>query len=123
MMDEEVLAGLIGRDEAVALVVAEPFHGSSCHTSSWVVCCEAREVHEQQLRTRALICRAKRSALGAKSSLDLRSRPNGFSRDEAVTGSEQSSARANGHRARLLISGVASLDLLQLGQQRLRHPD
>src|SRR5437588_2202056 len=30
-MDEQVLAGFIGRDEAVALVVAEPFDGSGCH--------------------------------------------------------------------------------------------
>src|SRR5688572_27450507 len=30
-MDEEVLAALVRRDEAEALVVVEPLHGSGCH--------------------------------------------------------------------------------------------
>src|SRR3954470_17981283 len=30
-MDEEVLAGLVGRDEPEALVVAEPLHGTGRH--------------------------------------------------------------------------------------------
>ncbi len=30
-MDEQVLARLVRRNEAEALVVAEPLHGSSCH--------------------------------------------------------------------------------------------
>ena len=31
VMDEEVLAGLVGGDEAEALLVAEPLHGTGCH--------------------------------------------------------------------------------------------
>src|SRR4051794_23579768 len=31
VVDEEVLAALVGRDEAVALRVVEPLHGSCCH--------------------------------------------------------------------------------------------
>src|SRR5437667_12819267 len=31
VMDEDVLASIVLRDEAVALVVAEPLHGSGCH--------------------------------------------------------------------------------------------
>src|SRR5687767_11681634 len=43
-MDEEVLAGLVGRDEPEALVVAEPLHGTGRHvfTSTADVCCERR---------------------------------------------------------------------------------
>src|SRR3954452_23023454 len=38
VMDEEVLAGIIGRDETKALFVVEPFHGSCCHFSPSGVC-------------------------------------------------------------------------------------
>jgi hypothetical protein len=31
VMDEQVLAGLVARDEAEPLVVAEPLHGSGWH--------------------------------------------------------------------------------------------
>src|SRR5204863_9765878 len=31
VMDEEILAGIIGRDETEALVVVEPLHCSCCH--------------------------------------------------------------------------------------------
>src|SRR5204863_7039534 len=31
LMDEEVLAAVVGGDEAVALLVAEPLHGACCH--------------------------------------------------------------------------------------------
>ncbi len=31
VMDEQILAAIIWRDEAVALVVAEPLDGSGCH--------------------------------------------------------------------------------------------
>src|SRR5213075_3292381 len=31
VVNEQVLARVIGRDEAIALVVAEPLHGSCCH--------------------------------------------------------------------------------------------
>src|SRR5688572_25869645 len=43
-MDEEVLAGFVGRDEPEALVVAEPLHGTGRHvfTSTADVCCERR---------------------------------------------------------------------------------
>src|SRR3954452_7562553 len=33
-MDEQILAGVIGRDESEALVVVEPLHGSCCHVLS-----------------------------------------------------------------------------------------
>jgi carbon-nitrogen hydrolase len=65
VMDEQVLALVVGRDEAEALVVAEPFNGSSCHGCSLpgVVCCETREMLWQQLqRTLALLRRAGCSA-------------------------------------------------------------
>ena len=40
-----VLALIIGRDEAEALVVAEPLHGSGCDVfpRGEIVCCETRE--------------------------------------------------------------------------------
>src|SRR3954453_12403469 len=42
-MDEEVLAGLVGRDEPKALVVAEPLHGASRHVlPPRRRCCERR---------------------------------------------------------------------------------
>src|SRR5438067_8415815 len=31
VMDEQILAALIGDDEAVPLLVVEPLHGSGCH--------------------------------------------------------------------------------------------
>src|SRR3954471_17805396 len=52
VVDEEVLALVVGGDESEALLVAEPLDGSRCHMPSWeVVCCETREVLRQQLRT------------------------------------------------------------------------
>src|SRR3972149_10016140 len=33
VVDEHVLAAFVGRDEAVALRVVEPLHGSGCHMS------------------------------------------------------------------------------------------
>src|SRR3954453_6580156 len=51
VMDEEVLALVIGRDEAKALVVVEPLDGSCCHCSSLRDMCTANaEVQEQQTR-------------------------------------------------------------------------
>src|SRR4029079_6298662 len=47
VMDEEVRAGLIGGDEAEALLIAEPLHGSCCHVAfppRDVWCCETRRV-------------------------------------------------------------------------------
>src|SRR3954468_19287064 len=47
VMDEEVRTGLIGGDEAEALLVAEPLHGSCCHVAfppRDVWCCETRRV-------------------------------------------------------------------------------
>src|SRR5438105_507783 len=38
VMDEDVLAPIILRDEAVTLVVAEPLHGSSCHIYTSLDC-------------------------------------------------------------------------------------
>src|SRR4051794_12114656 len=35
VVDEEVLAALVRSDEAEALLVAEPLHGSGCHMSSY----------------------------------------------------------------------------------------
>src|SRR2546423_1926376 len=34
VMDEEVLAAIVGRDEAIALLVVEPLDGSCCHLFS-----------------------------------------------------------------------------------------
>src|SRR5438105_6771976 len=61
LMDEQVLVAFIRRDEPVALLVAEPLHGSRCHfiPPRDLVRCETREVLEQQLRTRAQLCRAR----------------------------------------------------------------
>src|SRR5262249_57759085 len=38
VVDEDVLAPLVLRDEAVALVVAEPLHGSGCHVYTSLDC-------------------------------------------------------------------------------------
>src|SRR5436189_4887568 len=48
VVHEQVLALVIGRDEAKALVVAEPLHGSGCHMCSLpgVLCGGTREVRE-----------------------------------------------------------------------------
>jgi hypothetical protein len=37
-MDEDVLAAIVLDDEAVALVVAEPLHGSGCHIYTSLDC-------------------------------------------------------------------------------------
>src|SRR3954471_7002741 len=46
VVDEQVLALVVGRDEAEALLVAEPLDGSGCHMPllGGCVCCETREV-------------------------------------------------------------------------------
>src|SRR5665213_1552009 len=56
-MDEEVLALVIGGDEAKALLVAEPFDGSSCHLFPPGSLCAAKRgrCSRQQLRTLALL--------------------------------------------------------------------
>src|SRR3954452_646162 len=41
VMHEQVFAGVIGRDEAEALVVVEPLHGSCCHLDSLPGMCTA----------------------------------------------------------------------------------
>src|SRR5207244_2483999 len=38
VVDEDVLATIVLRDEAVALVVAEPLHGSGCHIYTSLDC-------------------------------------------------------------------------------------
>src|SRR5438874_2811144 len=38
VVDEDVLAPVVLRDEAVALVVAEPLHGSGCHVYTSLDC-------------------------------------------------------------------------------------
>src|SRR3954469_1018641 len=49
-MDEEVLAGLIGRDEPEALVVAEPLHGAGRHAlPPRRRCCERRSCKSSNL--------------------------------------------------------------------------
>src|SRR5213592_535420 len=55
VMDEEVLAGLVRRDESEPLLVAEPLHGSSCH-GCYLLCVAKRGgADEQRLRTLALL--------------------------------------------------------------------
>src|SRR5215207_8383190 len=47
VVDEQVLALVVRGDEAEALLVAEPLHGSGCHLLAppmRSVCCETREV-------------------------------------------------------------------------------
>src|SRR5690349_18182654 len=55
-MDEQVLAGLVGRDEPEALLVAEPLHGSVGHAAASCAG-EARRCRSERLRTRALLLR------------------------------------------------------------------
>src|SRR5687767_14871483 len=47
-MDEEVLAGLVGRDEPEALVVAEPLHGTGRHVYLHGVCAANAEDANKQ---------------------------------------------------------------------------
>src|SRR3954447_4355039 len=43
VVDEEVLAGFVGRDESKALLVAEPLHGATCHLlPPWEFACCGR---------------------------------------------------------------------------------
>src|SRR6266480_3416189 len=59
VMDEQVLGLVIGRDEAKALVVAEPLDGSGSHcVSSCVDSAASAEIARQKLRPLALRCRA-----------------------------------------------------------------
>src|SRR5204863_3582719 len=54
VMDEEILARLVRRDEPEPLLVAEPLHGSSCH-GCYLLCVAKRGgADEQRLRTLAL---------------------------------------------------------------------
>src|SRR3954467_1593877 len=52
VVHEQVLALVVGRDEAEALLVAEPLHGSGCHcVPSWELCAAERGwCMKQQLR-------------------------------------------------------------------------
>src|SRR6478672_2949801 len=51
MVDEEILAALVRRDEAESLVVVEPLNGSCCHVifPPWV--CELRNAEGQKATT------------------------------------------------------------------------
>src|ERR1700733_14006306 len=42
VMYEQILAGVIGRDEPEALLIAEPLHGSCCHAVSLQMMCTAK---------------------------------------------------------------------------------
>src|SRR5215216_8126066 len=65
VVDEQVLATLVGRDEAEALVVVEPLHGSGRHViPPWLVCTANAEDAAERQRLRALIhAGAERRAL------------------------------------------------------------
>jgi steroid delta-isomerase-like uncharacterized protein len=43
VVDEEILPALVGRDEAEALLVAEPLHGSGCHGFLHLLMCQHAE--------------------------------------------------------------------------------
>src|ERR671932_135473 len=57
VMDEEILPGVVGGDEAVALVVAEPLDGSCCHAFLHWLCAADAEDAKRRLRALALLCR------------------------------------------------------------------
>src|SRR5436305_4742442 len=59
VVNEQVLARIIRRDKAVALLAAEPLHGSRCHLHSSDRSCAAKRgrCKEQQQRTLALLHR------------------------------------------------------------------
>src|SRR5262245_6515638 len=54
-MDEDIVRAIVGCDEPVALVIAEPLHGSGRHLASSYLCCE-REMLRQRERY-AQLCR------------------------------------------------------------------
>src|SRR5918999_1403847 len=57
VMDEQVLVAVVRRDEPVALVVAEPLHGSSGHQwTSELMVLRAAEDAGQRLRTAHTLC-------------------------------------------------------------------
>src|SRR5581483_476197 len=61
MVDEQVFALIVGGDEAKALLVAEPLHGSGCHVPSRENCCAARRGRSRRAITTNrwhLFCRA-----------------------------------------------------------------
>src|SRR5215211_2740106 len=47
-MDEHVVRAIVGCDEPIALVVAEPLDGSGRHLASSCECCEREEAEKQQ---------------------------------------------------------------------------
>ena len=62
-MDEEVLRAVIGSDEAEALLVAEPLHGSSRHVIAPLRICAANAEDARQQRRRARARFARRYCL------------------------------------------------------------
>src|SRR5215204_2351660 len=61
VMHEQILALVIGCDEAKALLVAEPLHGSCCHLNSPPGVCALRNAEgarRQQLRKRGALLRS-----------------------------------------------------------------
>src|SRR5690349_14682309 len=63
VMDEEVLAGLVRGDEAEALVVVEPLHGSCCHVSSGVCAAYAEDAVPATTTGACTTCRRRSAGL------------------------------------------------------------
>src|SRR4029079_1676363 len=60
VVDEEVLATVIRRDEAEGLVVVEPLNGSGCHViSSTALCLRTRRLPRRRLRALTPFHRAR----------------------------------------------------------------
>src|SRR6516164_9093972 len=86
-MDKEVLALIIRRDEAEALLVAEPLHGSSCHVfpSREVACCETREVQRATTTNAGTTSPSVLPDLGGQCSFRVPEAPKAVARGDPTT--------------------------------------
>src|SRR5262245_62085077 len=85
-MDEHVVRAVVGCDESVALVVAEPLDGSGRHLASSSLCCERGGCELQRLRAaRHNLCRFHRPDFADGSSPPARTPLSGRIRHSAVT--------------------------------------
>src|SRR6266487_5906203 len=77
VVDEDVLASIVLRDEAVALVVAEPLHGSGCHIYTSLDCVtNVQRKAQAETGTRSNSCdhghsTAENAPLAERSRVDL----------------------------------------------------
>src|SRR5215211_4559182 len=120
VVHEQVLAGVIGCDESVALVVVEPLHGSCSHLCPSGICAlrDAEGARTQRLRKRAALlwsnrCPTRRTRVALPRRADL-----GAWRRPPIFQGSRSSASASRRRSIALLTTACALRGEDLGEPR-----